>query len=523
MNKFKFMILWFVFLLLYWFVVAQSGLNLDLTVPWLSKSLNDWLGQTTCIEWKYEISWPQQVKVGIPVDVRIMIKWNIQVPWIKSVDYILSKDNSNLELYRWLDYSHTFINPWDYKLTATIKELEWCEYNIETTIKVYKSILFYIWVHNEDIDIPYYEDKFEKNSLLMKEIFLDDNKYLSESTLVGLLKNNIVYFNNADVILINSSDFAQIIEIVWKYAWLYQISLLNKKFIIVQTINKNFFRSILPKYIKLIWTKKIYFTEQDNVEIILKEFSSWKDISDISEILFLTLSFWDLPNYYFLSYIIDYLIYDEFPIHLIWLMLSLIVSVLLVSIFRQIIWFSVFGVYNPIYFAISLYLIGIELSIIVLLVAFFASYIVRIFNKWFYMLYSAQISILVIVYFVLCIISFWLLKISWIELIDFSVFSNSLIIFPIILWIVVSNKIFHENFNLFSSLWWFSFFEFMIVSMTIYFLISWSNFQYLLLTYPSIVFLILVLNIIVGRFTWLQLLEYFRFLPLIKKQFDEEE
>jgi hypothetical protein len=45
------------------------------------------------------------------------------------------------------------------------------------------------------------------------------------------------------------------------------------------------------------------------------------------------------------------------------------------------------------------------------------------------------------------------------------------------------------------------------------------------LAFPELLILIFVLNIAVGRFTGLQVLEYFRFMPLIKEssESDEEE
>jgi len=47
--------------------------------------------------------------------------------------------------------------------------------------------------------------------------------------------------------------------------------------------------------------------------------------------------------------------------------------------------------------------------------------------------------------------------------------------------------------------------------------------KHLLLAFPELLIVIFILNIAVGRFTGLQLLEYFRFMPLIKKSSEESE
>jgi hypothetical protein len=43
------------------------------------------------------------------------------------------------------------------------------------------------------------------------------------------------------------------------------------------------------------------------------------------------------------------------------------------------------------------------------------------------------------------------------------------------------------------------------------------------LSYPELLLVILLAIIIVGRFTWLQLFELIRFMPLIRKHLEDEE
>lgn len=44
-----------------------------------------------------------------------------------------------------------------------------------------------------------------------------------------------------------------------------------------------------------------------------------------------------------------------------------------------------------------------------------------------------------------------------------------------------------------------------------------------MLSYPEVLFGILIAIIVVGRFTGLQVLELIRFMPLIRKRFEDEE
>jgi hypothetical protein len=230
-----------------------------------------------------------------------------------------------------------------------------------------------------------------------------------------------------------------------------------------------------------------------------------------------------MPKYFVVSYFVDHLIYAWIPITLIWILLILCISVLVISIFRQVIWFSVFGIYSPLMFAISMFIIWIQLSLILFLIAFISTLVIRFLNKKIYLLYSAKISLLIIFYILMIILIFGLDKLIWTNIIDIQIFSNDLIIFPIVFMILITEKIFNEWFKLFSSWWIISLFEFTILSFIIYSLLNWTSLKHLLLSYPDLIIIVFVLNIIVWRFTWLQLLEYFRFMPLIKKHLEGEE
>jgi hypothetical protein len=62
-----------------------------------------------------------------------------------------------------------------------------------------------------------------------------------------------------------------------------------------------------------------------------------------------------------------------------------------------------------------------------------------------------------------------------------------------------------------------------IITLIIYQLIEYKTLQYFLISYPDVIILVVFLNILVGRYMWLQLFEYFRFSPLLRKLNEEEE
>jgi len=89
--------------------------------------------------------------------------------------------------------------------------------------------------------------------------------------------------------------------------------------------------------------------------------------------------------------------------------------------------------------------------------------------------------------------------------------------------ILISDKVFNESFKLFSIGRRVAFIEFLAVSFVVYGLFYRIGMKHLLLAFPELLILIFLLNIAVGRFTGLQLLEYFRFMPLLKNSSGTEE
>jgi hypothetical protein len=165
----------------------------------------------------------------------------------------------------------------------------------------------------------------------------------------------------------------------------------------------------------------------------------------------------------------------------------------------------------------------VPFSLTLLVIWLITKIVMRLFTKRMYLLHNAKTSLLIILYFFLMLLVFWLNTILWLNWIDVTLFANGYIIFPMIFIILVSDKVFNEWFKLFSAGRRIAFAEFLLVSFAVYGLFYWTGLKHLLLAFPEILILIFLLNIAIGRFTGLQLLEYFRFMPLLKNSSWTEE
>jgi len=469
----------------------------------------------------YEIAWLEWVRIDKTAEYKIILSGTEQTMDNNQIKFVLNYKNKNIVSSKWNKFWYLFKASWEYILKAEFTDDNNCYYSIQKNIKTYWKSIAYIWENIKEFEI-WFQDNFQKHDILLNKIIIENKKIIWEDSIITKLSENILDIKNADIVVINSKLFDQILDSLGKINNWQDLELNKKQVFVLNDLNQNFLKRIMAKYIKILWISKVYVLDNNYSLAFFSSLSFDKNVISETYVKTFSLSFDQVPKYFLLSYFVDNLIYNGFPINLIWLFFALWLAALLVSIFRQVIWFSVFGIYSPIFFATSMAVFGLRFSIVVFIIAIIAVILTRLFTKKIYLLYSAKLTVLLILYFLMIVLILWLDKILNINMIDFSMFNNWLVIFPIIFLIVVADKVFYEWFRIKSKTWIISFIEFLIVSGVVYGVLSRDWLKQLLLSYPEFIILIFILNILVGRFTGLQLLEYFRFIPLLEKESDSE-
>lgn len=386
----------------------------------------------------------------------------------------------------------------------------------------YKNTIIYIWEQWEEFDLGF-QQNFDKQKTLLQEIFISENKNFSEEEIRNKIKDTIVDIQSSKIFIINTNKFDTLLQILGEMHTSNDLRLKDKTIYLVTNSNKFFLKRILAKYIKPMGITKIYTLSNDKLLNFLSTLSLGKITNQEDYMNAFSLSFQETPKYLPISYLVDRLLYHGFPIELITMFLVLSLGALLISILRQIVWFSVFGIYSPLLFAISMSILGVPFSLMLLAIWLITKLLMRLFTKKMYLLHNAKSALLIILYFFLLLLILWLNSILWINRIDMSIFANGYIIFPMIFVIIVSDKVFNDSFKPFSLWWRVAFIEFLFVSFAVFGLFYWTWLKHLLLAFPELLILIFLLNIAVWRFTGLQLLEYFRFMPLLKNSSGTEE
>jgi hypothetical protein len=229
------------------------------------------------------------------------------------------------------------------------------------------------------------------------------------------------------------------------------------------------------------------------------------------------------PRYLLLSYLVDEAINNGISLQILGTLLLISLLVLMISTLRQGVGLSVFGVYQPLLFALTLFFIGWKATLFFSVIAIGATALVRIFSKHIHLLQSIKISLLICLYSMLLLIGFWM-DYHWeFGLLSKSLRNNGFIVLPILLLGMVSDKLFTDSFKLTALSGRIALGEFIITTGFSRRILQSQWRRTLMLSYPELLLAVLLAIIIIGRFTGLQIIELFRFMPLIRRHLEDEE
>lgn len=212
----------------------------------------------------------------------------------------------------------------------------------------------------------------------------------------------------------------------------------------------------------------------------------------------------------FLSFSINYLMNRGVSQDTVFLLLILPVVATIVSFGRQVIGVKAFGIYIPSLLALTFVVTGLDYGVIIFIVLLLAATIARIALRRLHLLYMPRMAI------VLTTVSFTIFFMFIIANYFNQTAFLSLSIFPVLVMIILSEKFVEAQIEQGNRSAIVLTIETLVLAIVSYFIVSWDSFETLLLAYPEVVLLTLVINVALGRFSGLRVVEYFRFKRLLK-------
>lgn len=200
---------------------------------------------------------------------------------------------------------------------------------------------------------------------------------------------------------------------------------------------------------------------------------------------------------------------------LLYLILLLPVIATLVAFLRQVIGLKLFGVYAPIVATYGFLEAGIGNGLIICTIIFLSAIILRKVTKSLKLHYLPRTSLLITF---ICIILLVLIPaLTYLPFVNLvTIPPLSIILFLSLSDIYLTSEV-KDGYKEAGRLY----IETVIGAALLSLLISWSAFKSLLLAYPEIIIIFLILNIVIGRWTGLRVIEIYRFRSVIKEKAKE--
>ncbi len=458
----------------------------------------------------HEVKWEEQVKIWTTYEYQISNLWDNEIQ--KNTIINIKRNNKIVDSFKNKDkISQIFSMPWDIEIEVVFEKNITCIGNISKKIKAYTSIVTYLWDDRIGMENNM-NDVLEKNHTLYRshnDILISWSKESQETW------NDI---SESDTIIVGNQDILWFFSNIVKFQKFKEIDFSKKKIYIISSFSKSFLSKIIASSLSQINAKKVFLISEDQFFGLITRMSinENKDIVIGQE-----LSYEKSKKIYSLSEFLEFLSYAWFSYQLLAFLLSITFIVLLLNIFKQIIGLNVFGIYYPILLGITL--ASFWLSALVFIgIGLISILLVNLLSAKVHLLIHAKRALLISLYILLFLLILWVANFLEIAQIDYTLFDNELIIFPLFTTIIIADKIFQEDIKIFTKSSAIDLLQYIIITGIIYLILEFKTLQYFLVSYPDVIIFIVFINIFVWRYMWLQVIEYFRFYPLLKKINEEE-
>lgn len=215
-----------------------------------------------------------------------------------------------------------------------------------------------------------------------------------------------------------------------------------------------------------------------------------------------------------LSNLIDTMLTNGIPSDTVILLLILPIIATILAFLKQVVGITTFGLYTPSIITLSFIALGWQAGIAYLLFIILTGYAARSLMRRWRLLYIPKVAI------ILSVVSLTLLVLMGIGASLGLSFTRETVFL-----LLVMSTLSESFLNLKTEQGWYT--AILGISETVFaallcvFIVQWSSFQSLILAYPELILLTLPINVLLGRWSGLRLMEYFRFREVFKYMQEE--
>lgn len=450
--------------------------------------------------------------------------------------------NPNREiLYEWdfgdgnknqgVEVLHVYKQPRDYRVTLTIDD----GVNKISTIKnifAYRKMILLITDNSEDqerIEQIKEEAKMQGVYIQVIDSFGSSTDFISEEILTQKITEQTSSLQKADHILIwtkESAGLNALSRFMQKNISKEEINLEQRTIIVLEdnvlnNVNRiqRQFSLLNPQEIVVAQEGALFLLiEAKDDQDFLKELQSKGYDHEIIDAKSSEIKPWKI-----MSHFVNILIDQGIPDNTIALLLILPVIATVVAVMRQVVGMTTYGIYTPSIITLSFMIIGIYAGLLTLAAAIFIASLARILLKRVRMLFIPKMAIVI----TLVTLVLFILLISGIYLNLFDAQFLSIAIFPMLILSTLVEKFVTTKSGKGLSSAGFIMLSTVIVSIIAYItaggeinlgfkILKFQAIENLMLNYPEIIFVIIVFNFMLGKWTGIRIMERIKFREILR-------
>ncbi|MEK7591350.1 MAG: 7TM domain-containing protein [Patescibacteria group bacterium] len=296
-------------------------------------------------------------------------------------------------------------------------------------------------------------------------------------------------------------------------------ALRNQTIVLVTSRNLNTLARTARGHFSVIQPKKIIVTrkealnplfESPTIDVFLKDIAQ-RDIDHVTiDAAAAAVRPWNL-----LSWLVNYMLTHGVSSQTVILLLVLPIIATILAFTKQVIGITTFGLFAPSIITLSFLVLGWWVGVLFLLFILATGYVTRMFMRRWRLLYIPKVAV------ILTVVSLTLLI-----LIGIGVYFHIALSRDTVFVLLIMSTLAESFLNLKTEEGWYLALwevgETIIVALLTVLFVQWAPFQSLLLAYPELILLTIVMNVFLGRWTGLRLVEYFRFREVFRHLQEEE-
>ncbi len=446
-------------------------------------------------------------------------------------DYIYHWDFGDGNKNEGIEVLHAYKTPGKYEVSLTIDDGV-TKNKSQLQVFAYKKLITLITDDSEAKErIEIIRNRAEKNGIFIKviESFGSSTEFISEEVLTKKLTEESLNLQKSSQILIWTKENAglnalsRFIQSNQKK----QISNFSQKTIIVIDQSPEASSSRLQRQFKLVKPKDIITTTEAGVYEIAETIDDEDFINELEEkghkYTITNENTGKLRPWNFMAHFVNILINNGIPDNTIALLLLLPIIATVVAFMKQVVGATTFGIYTPSIITLSFLIIGMHAGLLTLGVAILVGAAVRPILKKIHMLFIPKMAIVI----TLVSLMLFVILISSSSLGLFDAEFLSIAIFPMLILSTLVEKFVSVKSNKGLSSAAALMISTILVAVVAYFVVGgeinlgFTRFSFtwvknIIMSYPELVFLLIPINIGLGKWTGLRVIERIRFREIFR-------